>query len=145
MMNRKASRATLGIFIGTLAAAAANAATPPDARLEGMSAPATLLAQRQEGGADRREEKEAGREYTEEETRERQRQIEGEASDATERMREERQKQERAREMTPREEPKGLEQQRERKMEQEQKELGKGSEQGQEAREQRKKWWRFWE
>jgi hypothetical protein len=39
----------------------------------------------------------------------------------------------------------GLEQQRERVMEQEQKELGRGSEQGQESREQRRKWWRFWE
>jgi len=35
--------------------------------------------------------------------------------------------------------------QKARKMNQEQKELGKGSEQGQESREQRKKWWRFWE
>jgi hypothetical protein len=39
----------------------------------------------------------------------------------------------------------GMEKQRERVMEQEQKELGKGSEQGQESREQRRKWWRFWE
>jgi hypothetical protein len=38
-----------------------------------------------------------------------------------------------------------MEKQREMKSEQEQKELGKGSETGQEAREQRKKWWRFWE
>lgn len=42
-------------------------------------------------------------------------------------------------------ENRGLEKQRERVMEQEQKELGKGSEQGQESRENRRKWWRFWE
>jgi len=42
-------------------------------------------------------------------------------------------------------ENKGMEKQREMKAEQEQKELGKGSAQGQESREQRKKWWRFWE
>jgi Skp family chaperone for outer membrane proteins len=41
--------------------------------------------------------------------------------------------------------PKGLEKQQQRKMEQDQKELGKGAEQGQAAREQRNKWWRFWE
>jgi hypothetical protein len=42
-------------------------------------------------------------------------------------------------------EGKGMEKQREMKSIQEQKELGKGSETGQEAREQRKKWWRFWD
>ena len=40
---------------------------------------------------------------------------------------------------------KGFEKQKEKKMAQEQKELGKGSEQGQEARQNRKKWWKFWE
>jgi hypothetical protein len=39
----------------------------------------------------------------------------------------------------------GLEKQREKKMTQEQKELDKGSEQGRESRENRKKWWKFWE
>jgi len=39
----------------------------------------------------------------------------------------------------------GLEKQHAKKAGQEQKELGKGSEQGQESREQRKKWWQFWE
>lgn len=144
MMNSKANLTTLGMVLGTLAAAAAHA-MPPDVLPEGMAAPATVLAQRQEGRPDMREEKETKRKSMEEEARERQRRMEDEADGATERMREERQEQERAREITPGEEPKGLEQQRERKMEQEQKELGKGSEQGQEAREQRKKWWRFWE
>lgn len=40
---------------------------------------------------------------------------------------------------------KGLEKQKEKKVSQQQKELDKGSEQGQESREQRKKWWKFWE
>ena len=40
---------------------------------------------------------------------------------------------------------KGLEKQKEKKMAQEQKELDKGSEQGQASRENRKKWWKFWE
>jgi hypothetical protein len=40
---------------------------------------------------------------------------------------------------------KGLEKQKEKKSAQVQKELGKGSAQGQEARQQRKKWWKFWE
>ena len=40
---------------------------------------------------------------------------------------------------------KGLEKQREKKSAHVQKELGKGSAQGQEARQQRKKWWKFWE
>jgi hypothetical protein len=40
---------------------------------------------------------------------------------------------------------KGLEKQREKKSAQIQKELGKGSAQGQEARQQRKKWYKFWE
>ena len=39
---------------------------------------------------------------------------------------------------------KGLEKQREKKAEQVQKELNKGSETGQEARQNRKKWWKFW-
>ena len=39
---------------------------------------------------------------------------------------------------------KGLEKQREKKALEEQKELGKSSEQGQDARQQRKKWWKFW-
>lgn len=42
-------------------------------------------------------------------------------------------------------EPRGLEKQRLKKAEQEQKELGKGSEQGQLSRENRRKWWKFWE
>jgi len=41
--------------------------------------------------------------------------------------------------------PRGLENQSERKQEQVMKELDKGSEQGQTARENRKKWWKFWE
>jgi len=40
---------------------------------------------------------------------------------------------------------KGLEKQADKKSIQEQKELGKGSETGQAAREERKKWWKFWE
>jgi hypothetical protein len=40
---------------------------------------------------------------------------------------------------------KGLEKQTVKKSEQTQKELDKGSEQGQAAREERKKWWKFWE
>ena len=39
---------------------------------------------------------------------------------------------------------KGLEKQREKKAEQVQKELNKGSETGREARQNRKKWWKFW-
>ena len=41
--------------------------------------------------------------------------------------------------------PSGIEKQREKKSEQVQKELGKGSEQGQTSREERRKWWKFWE
>lgn len=40
---------------------------------------------------------------------------------------------------------KGLEKQAAKKSGQQQKDLGKGSETGQEAREERKKWWKFWE
>lgn len=39
---------------------------------------------------------------------------------------------------------KGLEKQEAKKSEQVQKELGKGSERGQEARQERRKWWKFW-
>ncbi|MEJ1298879.1 MAG: hypothetical protein RPU64_06725 [Candidatus Sedimenticola sp. (ex Thyasira tokunagai)] len=39
----------------------------------------------------------------------------------------------------------GLDKQRIKKAEQEQKELDKGSDQGQTSRENRKKWWKFWE
>jgi len=40
---------------------------------------------------------------------------------------------------------KAMEKQQAKKSEQVMKETGKGSEQGQKSREQRKKWWKFWE
>jgi hypothetical protein len=60
-------------------------------------------------------------------------------------MKEQNREQEEIRNKQGGEPPKGMEKQQQNKMEQEQKELGKGSEQGQAAREERKKWWKFWE
>jgi len=40
---------------------------------------------------------------------------------------------------------KGLEKQKLKKTDQQMKELDKGSDQGQESRDNRKKWWRFWD
>ena len=40
---------------------------------------------------------------------------------------------------------KGLDKQKDKKLESTQKELDKGSEQGKESRQQRKKWWKFWD
>lgn len=135
-MNSKSAWSTGGIFL-----ASALMAAPLWADIPVRQTLPVQLAQAQ--GAARDGDMERGRKYAEEETREQRREMEDATRGTATRQREELQTQERSREME--QEHQGSEQLRQRKSEQEQKELGKGSEQGQEAREQRKKWWRFWE
>lgn len=91
-------------------------------------------------------EKAAGQPREREEERYREREDKGDKAQGS-KASPERQREQRAmdEEKGGKEMPPGQAKQREMKMEQEQKELGKGSEQGQESREQRRKWWRFWE